>query len=130
MKINAIRIRLFGKLANRDFGPMSPGMTVCYGENESGKTTLKEFIRTTLFKTSARTKGVYPQTSSTDSGEIDCVTDSEEKFKIKRDGNKITSDIGKMPSDLSGVDPETYRSVYAMNPDDLIDTKLVESGDI
>lgn len=130
MKIDAIRIRLFGKLANRDFGPMSPGMTVCYGENESGKTTLKEFIRTTMFKTSARTKGVYPLTSNTDSGEIDCVTDSEEKFTIKRDGNKISSNIGKMPSDISGVDPEIYRNVYAMNPEDLIDTKLVASGDI
>lgn len=130
MKIDAIRIRLFGKLVNRDFGPMSSGLTVCYGENESGKTTLKEFIRTTLFKTSARTKGVYPLTSNTDSGEIDCTTDSEEKFTIKRDGNKVSSNIEKMPSDISGVDPDIYRNVYAMNPDELIDTKLVESGDI
>ncbi len=130
MKIDAIRIRLFGKLVNRDFGPISSGLTVCYGENESGKTTLKEFIRTTLFKTSARTKGVYPQTSNTDSGEIDCTTDSEDKFTIKRDGNNISSSIEKMPSDISGVDPEIYRNVYAMNPDELIDTKLVESGDI
>lgn len=130
MKIDAVRIRLFGKLANKDFGPISPGLTVCYGENESGKTTLKEFIRTTLFKTSERKKGVYPQTSNTDSGEIDCITDSEKKFTIKRDGNKISSDIEKMPSDISGVDPETYRNIYAMNPEDLINTNLVESGDI
>ena len=130
MKIDAVRIRLFGKLANKDFGPISPGLTVCYGENESGKTTLKEFIRTTLFKTSERKKGVYPQTSSADSGEIDCVTDSGDKFTIKRDSNKISSNIGRTPSDISGVDPDIYKNVYAMNPDDLIDTNLVESGDI
>ncbi|MDN5357041.1 MAG: hypothetical protein PWR17_210 [Candidatus Methanomethylophilaceae archaeon] len=129
MIIEAVRIRLFGKTANKDYGEMSPGLTVYYGENESGKTTLKEFIRTTLFKTATR-KNNYPLTMNTDSGEVDCITDSGEKFTITRTGNKITSSIGKMPPEISGVDPNVYRSVYAMNPDDLIDTKIVDSGDI
>lgn len=130
MKIDAVRIRLFGKLVNRDFGPFSEGLTVFFGENESGKTTLKEFIRTTLFKTSARRKGVYPQTSTTDSGEVDCITDDGKRFTIERKGNRISSNIGEMPADISGVDPDVYKSVYAMDPDDLINTDIVESGEI
>lgn len=130
MKIDAVRIKLFGKLANKDFGPFSEGLTVFFGENESGKTTLKEFIRTTLFKTSARTKGVYPQTSSTDSGEVDCTTDDGKSFTVERKGNRTTSSIGKMPEEISGINPDVYRSVYAMDPNDLIDTGIVESGDI
>ncbi|MEA4977953.1 MAG: AAA family ATPase [Methanomassiliicoccaceae archaeon] len=129
MIIESVRIRLFGKTANKDYGQMFPGLTVYYGENESGKTTLKEFIRTTLFKTATR-KNNYPLTMSTDSGEVDCITDSGEKFTITRAGNKIVSSIGKMPPEISGVDPDVYRSVYAMNPDDLIDTAVVDSGDI
>ncbi|MDD4709062.1 MAG: AAA family ATPase, partial [Candidatus Methanomethylophilaceae archaeon] len=129
MMIEAVRIRLFGKAVNKDYGPISPGLTVCYGENESGKTTLKEFVRTTLFKTGKR-KNIYPQTSNSDSGEIDCVTDSGKRFTVTRNGSKVVSSIGIMPSDISGVDPDIYRSVYAMSPEDLIDTDAVESGDI
>lgn len=129
MIIEAIRIRLFGKTVNKDYGPISPELTVFYGENESGKTTLKEFVRTTLFKTKER-KNVYPQTSNSDSGEIDCITDSGKRFTVTRNGSKIVSSIGMMPSDISGVDPDIYRSVYAMGPEDLIDTDAVESGDI
>ena len=130
MKIDAVRIRLFGKLVNRDFGPFSEGLTVFFGENESGKTTLKEFIRTTLFKTSARRKGVYPQTSTTDSGEVDCITDNGKRFTIERKGHRTSSNIGEMPADISGVNPDVYKSVYAMDPDDLINTDIVESGEI
>jgi uncharacterized protein YhaN len=129
MMIEAVRIRLFGKAVNKDYGPISPGLTVCYGENESGKTTLKEFVRTTLFKTGKR-KNIYPQTSNSDSGEIDCVTDSGKRFTVTRNGSNVVSSIGIMPSDISGVDPNIYRSVYAMSPEDLIDTDAVESGDI
>ncbi len=129
MKIDSVRIKLFGKLANRDVGPLDPGMTVFFGENESGKTTLKEFIRTTLFRTGKR-KGVYPQHEKTDSGEVDCITDDGKKFTVTRNGTKSSSDTGVMPEDLTGITPEVYQKVYAMNPEDLIDTELVASGDI
>lgn len=129
MKIKGVRIKTFGKLANKDIGPMDPGMTVFYGENESGKTTLKEFIRTTLFKVKGR-KGVYPRHEKTDAGELDCVTDDGKEFKITRKGLSSSSDIGKMPEDLTGITTDVYQKVYAMNPEDLIDTKLVASGDI
>lgn len=129
MKIKGIRIRLFGKLVNEDIGPVNPGMTVVFGKNESGKTTLKEFIRTTLFRTRKRS-GVYPQHSRNDSGELDCVTDDGKEFMITRKGLGSTSDIGKMPEELTGISPDVYQKVYAMDPEDLIDTELVASGDI
>ncbi len=129
MKIKGIRIRLFGRLVNKDIGPIDPGLTVVFGKNESGKTTLKEFIRTTLFRTRKRS-GVYPQHSGNDSGELDCVTDDGKEFMITRKGLGSTSDIGKMPEELTGISPDVYQKVYAMDPEDLIDTELVASGDI
>ena len=130
MKIDAVRIHSFGKIHNKDEGPIDPGLTVVFGENESGKTTFKEFIRTTLFDLGRKRKGLYPQPSSTDAGEVDCITDAGEKFTIKRKGNSITSDNGVMPENLTGITAEMYQKVYAMNPEDLIDMELVASGDI
>ena len=45
MKILSVHIDRFGVLSDRTF-EMSPGFTVFYGPNESGKTSAMEFIRT------------------------------------------------------------------------------------
>jgi hypothetical protein len=52
--IEAVRIRLFGMAVYMDYGPISPGLTVCYGEYESGRSTLMECVWTTLCKTGKR----------------------------------------------------------------------------
>ena len=127
MKIKDVRVRLFGKTVDRNYDDFSEELTVFHGKNESGKTTLKEFLRTTLFPVSDKKR--YPETTGSEYGEIDCVTDSGEKFTVKRIGNKADSG-GMMAAVSSGIDSQTYRGVYAMGPGDLVSTAIVSSGDI
>ena len=44
MKICRIKIKNFGKLADRDFD-LSEGVQLFYGENESGKSTVHSFLK-------------------------------------------------------------------------------------
>lgn len=48
MKITEIQIKDFGKLHNINIRPL-PGINVIYGENETGKSTLQQFISGMLF---------------------------------------------------------------------------------
>ncbi len=48
MKITEIQIKNFGKLHNINIRPL-PGINVIYGENETGKSTLQQFISAMLF---------------------------------------------------------------------------------
>ena len=49
MRIRDIRIDGFGQFAGKEFGPLEQPVTVFYGPNEAGKSTLLEFIRTVLY---------------------------------------------------------------------------------
>lgn len=48
MKITEIQIKNFGKLHNINVRPL-PGLNVIYGENETGKSTMQQFITGMLF---------------------------------------------------------------------------------
>ena len=48
MKITEIQIKNFGKLHNTNIRPLL-GINVIYGENETGKSTLQQFISAMLF---------------------------------------------------------------------------------
>ena len=45
MRITGLHIDGFGRFADRRFGPLERPVTVFYGPNEAGKSTLLEFIR-------------------------------------------------------------------------------------
>ena len=49
MRILTIDIYGFGHFTDRHFGPFTSPVTVIYGANEAGKSTLLAFIRTVLF---------------------------------------------------------------------------------
>ena len=48
MKITEIQIKNFGKLHNINIRPL-PGINVIYGENETGKSPLQQFITVWLY---------------------------------------------------------------------------------
>ncbi|MHB8065969.1 MAG: ATP-binding protein, partial [Ruminiclostridium sp.] len=48
MKISRLHVRGFGKIEDFDI-TLSNGLNVIYGRNESGKSTLMEFIRAMLY---------------------------------------------------------------------------------
>ena len=59
MRISEIYIDGYGQFAAKNFGPLQQSVTIFYGPNEAGKSTLLEFIRTVLFGF-RRAPGDYP----------------------------------------------------------------------
>ncbi|MFA6805368.1 MAG: AAA family ATPase [Candidatus Methanomethylophilaceae archaeon] len=125
MKVRSLRIGSFGGVKDREMSFDRP-MTVIYGKNETGKTSLMEFIRSTLFPDNQRKH--YPEYRNSDRGELDVEMDNGDRFTIVRDGKKVQP--GRMPSDTVPMEPTLYRSLFAMSPEDLRDSKVISSGDI
>lgn len=115
MRISRINIESFGKLRDRVF-ELSPGLNVFYGPNESGKTTTMEFVRSTLSPTRVRR---YPERNKKDSGTIE-YDDWGVQKKRTLEGQE------ELPACLEGMDPNLYRSIFAMNREglDQIDTVI------
>ena len=120
MKIRSVRIDSFG--GKKDLGPidLDEGMNVIYGENESGKTTLMEFIRGTLIPVTGRTKTYPARDKKGDSGYVSVRMDDDSEMIVRKEGN--TSKFN--------MDPVIYRSIYAMTSDDLRDSEIITSGNI
>jgi len=118
MRIISAKIGSFGSAKNTNPVEFCPNMNLVFGENESGKTTLMEFIRGTIFPVRKKT---YPANNTkTDAGEILIEKNDGSLVKMKKEDKGSFSDM----------DPSTYRSIYAMTPEDLRDSTIISSGDI
>lgn len=124
MRIRSVSIRSFGSLRDRSYR-VSQGMTVFHGPNESGKTTVMEFIRTCLVPSNKRNQ--YPAREKTDSGTLVYEQDGEERT-LRLVQKTVGGDRPRMPTGTD--DPSLFRSVFAMTPADLDDEKVVTEGGI
>lgn len=124
MRIRSVSIRSFGSLRDRSYS-VSEGMTVFHGPNESGKTTVMEFIRTCLVPSNKRNQ--YPAREKTDSGTLVYEQDGEERT-LRLVQKTVGGDRPRMPTGTD--DPSLFRSVFAMTPADLDDEKVVTEGGI
>jgi len=106
MKINKIKINQYGSLKNAeiDFDKMN----IVYGKNESGKSTLQNYILSSFFGI-ARTKNkkemsdyekYFPWTGEEFSGTLDYSLDNGKSYQIFRDFSGKTCNI----YDSNGVD--------------------------
>lgn len=123
MRIRRISIASFGRIRDRDIG-VSDGLTVIHGPNESGKTTVMEFIRNALVPTNKR--DVYPERAKTDSGSI--VFDDKDGDGTLTLTQKTRG--GDVPESIARLDPDLYRSIFAMSQKDLDDAKAVTSDEM
>ncbi|MCL5773795.1 MAG: AAA family ATPase [Firmicutes bacterium] len=97
MRIGKIKIRAFGRLADKEFD-FSAGFNVVYGLNEAGKTTLMQSIAALLygFPDSRKTKSLdedirrkyEPWDGAGFSGSLQCALEDGRKFQIERDFNE------------------------------------------
>ena len=100
MKINKIKINSFGKLRNKEI-EFKNGINILYGENESGKSTIMNFIKNTLYGISKNKKGkeisdydkYKPWGKEEFSGKLEYTLDNNEKYEIYRDFNKKNPNI-------------------------------------
>jgi hypothetical protein len=128
MKIRSIRMLSFGKIRDRSFEDVPDGLTVVVGNNETGKTTTMEFMRSTMFPGRS---SAYPVPSKTDSGSMELETDAGEKLILQREHKKVTEISGRpLPGDMLSIDQKTYRSVFAMDLADLTDSEAISSENI
>ena len=128
MKIRRITIDSFGGIRNWRSPQLDENLVVVYGPNESGKSTITEFVRSTLFP--PRTVK-YPVASKTDSGTVEIEMDSGDEKILVREQRKVTEGSGKktVSEEFPSLDAETYRSLYGLDLERLTDKKVVSSND-
>ena len=95
MKINKIKINSYGKIKNKEI-KLNNNLNIIYGKNESGKSTILNFIFNILYGIQKNKNGkeisdyekYKPWDESESSGKIIYTLDNEEKFEIFRDFSK------------------------------------------
>ena len=99
MKINSIKINSYGKLKNKNFNLEK--INIIYGKNESGKSTLLNFILNLFFNISKNKNGksisdyekYFPWNENEFSGKINYQLDDNKKYDVFRDFNKKNPQI-------------------------------------
>ncbi|MEX0586306.1 MAG: AAA family ATPase, partial [Pirellulales bacterium] len=129
MKIKRIQIDAFGAWRQLDLGGLSEQVSVFYGPNEAGKTTLMHFVRAMLygFDSARRRRYVPPVDGSVAGGSLD-IAGASGRFQLCRRAGSgpREDDISLVASDgtvqgghllgvvLSGIDEAIYNNVFAI----------------
>lgn len=127
MKITKVDLDSFGSVRgfSEDFDEYN--MTLIYGNNEAGKTTIMEFMRTTMFPGKACK---YPLPKKTDSGVLTLTMADGSVRVLKREARKVFEQDDKpLPAQTLNMDAETYRSMYALDLDQLTNDKILSDGE-
>ena len=142
MKLTRLHINGFGRFSQEIVGPFDSGITVVYGPNEAGKSTLLEFIRTVLFgfPRQARDKHYPPPSRDRHGGLIEFCDDADEtwtltrfagvkggRFTLRRDAGESSSDEGTLRRLTAHATQDLFRNVYAFTLDELQSRGLLEN---
>ncbi|MCG8324574.1 MAG: AAA family ATPase, partial [Thiotrichales bacterium] len=130
MKITDISIDGFGVWNDLRLEHLSPQLTVFYGANEAGKTTLMQFVRAVLYGMSPERRSRYlPPVSGGNPGGALAILDDGEPLRINRIADRgpddvglvrITTKDGQATGDrllreaLADVDEPTFNNVFAI----------------
>lgn len=103
MKIDSIQIKGFGLFSDQEEKTFSPGVSLIYGSNEAGKSTMLNFIISMLYGMKEEDRqsrkwlsehGKYRPWSSKDfGGKITVSTDKSEKYSVIRDFSEDADSI-------------------------------------
>ena len=100
MKINKIKINSYGKIKNKEI-ELNNNLNIIYGKNESGKSTILNFIFNILYGTQKNKNGkeisdyekYKPWDSDEFSGKITYELNNKNKYEIYREFNKKNPNI-------------------------------------
>ena len=136
MRIHSLHIDGFGRFADRSFGPLERPVTVFYGPNEAGKSTLLEFVRRVLFgfpDGRSRANPYPPLSGGRHGGRVLVTTDSGELITIQRTQGRgagtvaLSSASGEsIPSSelarlLGNHSKSVFENIFAFTLDELND---------
>jgi uncharacterized protein YhaN len=128
MHICGLHIDGFGIFRDCRLEDLPKGLVLVVGQNESGKTTLMEFIRTVLFGFRPRAENPYPPLrGGAHGGRIELGSRDGRRFLVERRGKKATiSENGGPPREqepasllLGNIDRQTFERVFAIGLSDL-----------
>lgn len=145
MRFERLYLDGFGHFSQRTFDLDSGGITVFYGPNEAGKSTLLAFIRTVLFGFPSRNRDDHfpPLAGGRHGGRILLTTDSGERQTLERyagpRGGPVTIvddvgnslDAGLMLPRLTGQATQAvFNNVFAFSIDELQQMGLLDDASI
>ena len=128
LKIRRFNIQSFGALSNLSYDFGAENMVLVYGDNESGKSTIAEFLRSTMFPGK---NSKYPAAKKSDSGLVEVVMGDGDIRILRRDQRKVIEKDGKqLPSVDLHLDADTYRSLFGLDLEQLGNDKVITTGDL
>lgn len=130
MRIKRIAIDGFGVWQHLTIDQLGDGMTVVYGPNEAGKTTVMQFVRAMLFGCGEESRRYLPPVGGGDGGGLVEVANEFGRYTIHRrwpatedaqspalailDDRGEARDAGQLATLLAGVDEATFQNVFAV----------------
>ena len=144
MRIESLYIDGFGHFTQSEFGPFDAPISIFYGENEAGKTTLLAFIRTILFgfPTRGRDEFYPPFRGGRHGGHLVVVDDSGTRYTIERfagarGGNlTVKDDSGNSFGDtklrelVGHSSKELFENVFAFGLGELQEMKSLDNEEV
>ena len=145
MKITGLHIDGFGRFADRGVGPLERPVTVFYGPNEAGKSTLLEFIRRILFGfPSGRNRGneYPPLAGGRHGGRVMITTDSGDAITIDRTpgrgdgplslttGAGETLPVGELSRLLGNHSRSVFEGIFAFALEELNDQNRLSDDSV
>lgn len=145
MRIENIHIDGFGHFSDSQVGPLDAPITVFFGPNEAGKTTLLAFVRAILFGFPARLRAKHypPLRGGNHGGHLFLIDEDGLRYTVGRTETPsgvalqvVTSD-GRDSADeafLAGVlghaSKEMFESVFAFSLTELQQLESLDKGDV
>ncbi|HUY06505.1 MAG TPA: AAA family ATPase [Acidimicrobiales bacterium] len=131
MKFSRLHVDGFGSFASRDIGPLGDGLNIVLGENETGKSTLLDFVRGVLYGFTDRRspKNFHePLYGGKHGGSIDIRDEQGSTWTVRRyvgQSVTITERSGAQASQstlsslLGHTDKKVFESIFAFGLDEL-----------
>lgn len=145
MKLHEIYVDGFGVWHDLRLRELSSGVTVLYGPNEAGKTTLMHFLRAMLYGVTQERRERYlpPREGGNPGGSLGLLTDDgplrAERYVERGDDDRgrvtVTLPDGEQQGDrllreaLESVDERTYCNVFAIGLDEINELGALEGAE-
>ena len=146
MRIERFHIDGFGDIFDRDIGPLDRPLTIIYGPNEAGKSTLLSFIRHVLFgfpSGNSRENRYMIDGAGWHGGSLHIKTDADERYAITRQRGEVaagtvtilsdggnTLDAVELPRLLGNASRSLFESIFAFDLDELAAFKIADDAEI